>query len=141
MFAMSTYYALDIMIFLSLRYGKRNVTRKEITSFCKIPAATSKVLLDKLERIGLIHVFHEKESACYSLVKPPYDIRLSEIICQLEATLFTDYIGKDREKLPGDKAQLLYQKFRPLQYMMEKKLKRCRLSEWTVMHESNLHTV
>lgn len=141
MFAMSTYYALDIMIFMSLSYGKRNVTRKEITSFCKIPAGTSKALLDKLEKMGLIHEFHEKETICYSLVKPPYDIRLSEIIFQLEATLFTDYIGKDREKLPGDKAQLLYQKFRPLQYMMEKKLKRCRLSEWTVMHESNLYTV
>lgn len=141
MFAMSTYYALDIMIFLSLSYGKRNVTQKEITSFCTIPARTSKALLDKLKKMGLIHEFHEKESACYSLVKPPYDIRLSEIIFQLETTLFTDYIGKDREKLPGNQAQLLYQKFRPFQYTMEKKLKRCRLSEWAVMYESNLYSL
>lgn len=49
----------------------------------------------------------------YLLLKSAYDTRLAEIIFPLEPVLFTDYLGKDKERLPGIQAQLLYQKFRP----------------------------
>lgn len=128
------------MIFLSLNYGKKKVGSKEIAAFCTLPVEAADTLLGRLEGINLVCKSCENEEALYSLTKPPYDTRLAEIIFPMEPTLFTDYLGKDKELLPGKKARLLYQKFRPFQYTIEKKMKRCRLSEWTAMHESDLYS-
>lgn len=140
MFAMSTYHVLNIMIFLSLNYEKKKVTPKEIATFCNISVRMVNSLLANLQKTNLILRSNVNEETCYSLAKPPYDTRLAEIVFPLEPVLFTDYLGKNKEQLPGNQAWLFYQKFRPFQYTIEKKLKRCRLSEWTVMHESNLYS-
>ncbi len=140
MFAMSTYHVLNIMIFLSLNYDKKSVNLKEIAAFCMLPVKVTNSLLDKLQKHGLILILEENGEKRYLLLKSPYDTRLAEIIFPLEPVLFTDYLGKDKERLPGIQAQLLYQKFRPFQYTMEKKLKRCRLSEWAVMRGCDLYS-
>lgn len=140
MFAMSTYHALNIMIFLSLNYDRRKVGSKEIAAFCALPIKTVNTLLSKLQKADLTLRSNEGKETLYSLTKPPYDTRLAEIIFPLESVLFTEYLGKDRERLPGEQARLFYQKFRPFQYTIGKKLKRCRLSDWVVMRESDLHS-
>ena len=140
MFAMSTYHVLNIMIFLSLNHGKKKVSSKEIATFCTISVKAVNDLLTKLQKMNLILESDGDGENLYSLTKPPYDTRLAEIIFPLEPILFTDYLGKNKELLPGNQACLFYQKFRPFQYTIEKKLKRCRLSEWTVMNESDLYS-
>ena len=140
MFAMSTYHVLNIMIFLSLNYDKKKVTSKEIAAFCTIPVKMVNSLLPNLQKSNLILKSEVNGENCYSLVRPPYDTRLSDIVFPLEPALFTDYLGKNKEQLPGHQAWLFYQKFRPFQYTIEKKLKRCRLSEWTVMCENDLYS-
>lgn len=140
MFAMSTYHVLNIMIFLSLNYDKKSVNLKEIAAFCTLSVKATNSLLDKLQKNELILALEVNGENRYSLFKPPYDTRLAEIIFPLEPVLFTDYLGKDKKRLPGIQAQLFYQKFRPFQYTMEKKLKRCRLSEWAVMRGCDLYS-
>lgn len=140
MFAMSTYHVLNIMIFLSLNYEKKKVTSKEIAAFCTIPVKMVNNLLPILQEINLVLKSDANGENCYSLIRPPYDTRLADIVFPLEPVLFTDYLGKDKEQLPGNQAWLFYQKFRPFQYTIEKKLKRCRLSEWVVMRESDLYS-
>lgn len=140
MFAISTYHALNIMIFLSFNYEKKEVTSKEIAAFCSIPVKAVNTLLAKLQKANLILKSDEDETNRYSLVRPPYDMRLAEIIFPMEPSLFTDYLGKDLDLLPGKQAQLLYRKFRSSQYVIEKKMRRCRLSEWAMMDESDLYS-
>lgn len=128
------------MIFLSLNYDKKKVCSKEIAAFCALPVKSVTALLGRLQRTGLVPKFNEDEEALYFLGKPPYDTRLAEIIFPVEPILFTEYIGKERGRLPGNQARPFYQRFRPFQYTMEKKLKRCQLSDWVVMQESDLYS-
>lgn len=138
MFSISTFYALEIMAFLALNYGERSVSTEEAAGYCFMHAKLSEEILDELKCKGLVSQTSGKENT-YFLSKPPYDIRLSDIIVPLEATLFMNYMGEQEKILPSNKARMLYQKFRPFQHIMEKKLRRCRLSEWVLMDHHSIH--
>lgn len=136
MFSIDTYHALDIMVFLALNYEKRTACFPDISRYCSVHEQKSKDILDRLEDEGLVR--HCGNGEGYSLSKAPYNISLSDIILPLEPSVFADYTGKSGNRLPSDKAGMLYRKFRPFQQTMERKLKRCRLSEWALMDNSTL---
>lgn len=137
MFSNETYHALNIMLFLSCNHGKKCIPAASIARFAGIGTAETERLTAKLAELGLINRSAECPDS-FELARISTDIRLSDIIIPLESDLFST--AKMLSGILGaGQSELLYKKFRPIQEVIETKLKRCRLSDWVSMNKGILY--
>lgn len=139
MFTSNTYRVLNMMVLLSHYYGKEAVSIDRMVSFCLVDAETVTSLLCNLEELGLVKSSETHDA--FSLTKSPRDIRLYDFIKPFEPSVFS---GKEAvgDGVPaGKRSELFYRKFSVIQEVIEKKLRRCRLSDWSTVDESTIYTI